>query len=203
MISIINELPLASNQGILKIDLMIEETKNPWKTLSSNKIYQNPWISLREDKVITPTGESGIYGVVEPKGFAIGIAALTPDNHIYLVGQYRYPMNTYSWEIPEGGSEPPESPLDTAKRELREEAGILASNWEQLGGEIHLSNCYTTERGFLFLARDLEETEKAPDETEVLQVKKLPFAVVLEMVERGEINDSLTMLAVLQLVRKL
>lgn len=177
------------------------KTLNPWTTLSSQLVYQNPWIRLREDKVITPSGEPGLYGVVEPRGYAIGIAALTPDNQIYLVGQYRYPMQQYSWEIPEGGSESPETPLETAKRELQEEAGLIANTWEQLGGEIHLSNCFTSERGYLFVARDLTVTEKSPDATEVLEVKKIPFTEALAMVTSGEINDALTIMAILHLAR--
>jgi 8-oxo-dGTP pyrophosphatase MutT (NUDIX family) len=131
----------------------------------------------------------------------VGVVALTDDNQIYLVGQYRYPVDEYSWEIPEGGSEVGEDPMETAKRELREETGVEAERWELLGGEILLSNCFSNERGYLYLAQGLRQGLSEPDHTEELQVKKLPFAQCLAMVERGEIKDSLTVIAVLRMAR--
>jgi 8-oxo-dGTP pyrophosphatase MutT (NUDIX family) len=157
---------------------------------------------VREDDVITPSGTPGIYGVVETR-IATGVVALTDDNHIYLVGQYRYPVDEYSWEIPEGGSEIDEDPMETAKRELREETGLEAERWEQLGGEVHLSNCFSAERGFIYVARGLREGKAEPDHTEELQVKKIPFADCLAMVDRGEIKDSLTVIGVLRMARVL
>ena len=109
--------------------------KNPWQRRGSRLVYSNQWITVREDDVITPGGTPGIYGVVETR-IATGVVALTEKNEIYLVGQYRYPVDEYSWEIPEGGSERDEDPMVTAKRELREETGLEAEFWEQLGGEI-------------------------------------------------------------------
>jgi 8-oxo-dGTP pyrophosphatase MutT (NUDIX family) len=176
--------------------------ENPWKRISSRLVYQNRWIKVREDQVVSPTGAPGIYGVVEPR-LAIGVVPLTDDNHVYLVGQYRYPTDVYSWEIPEGGGEETETPLVTAQRELREETGLQARSWEQLGGEIHLSNCFTSEKGFLFLARDLREGISSPDETEKLRVKKLPLHGVVEMIDKGEIYDALTIIAILRVVRGL
>lgn len=129
------------------------------------------------------------------------MVALSDDNHIYLVGQYRYPVDEYSWEIPEGGSEIDEDPMETAKRELREETGLEAERWEQLGGEIHLSNCFSAERGFIYVARGLRQGKAEPDHTEELQVKKVPFAECLAMVDRGEIKDSLTVIGVLRMAR--
>jgi 8-oxo-dGTP pyrophosphatase MutT (NUDIX family) len=157
---------------------------------------------VREDDVITPGGKPGIYGVVESR-IATGVVALTETNEIYLVGQYRYPVDEYSWEIPEGGSELDEDPMLTAKRELREETGLEAEVWEQLGGEIHLSNCFSAERGFLYLARGLRQGAAEPDHTEQLQVKKVPFKECLAMVDRGEVKDSLTVIAVLRMARLL
>ena len=176
--------------------------KNPWQRRGSKLVYSNPWITVREDDVITPGGKPGIYGVVETR-IATGVVALTEQNEIYLVGQYRYPVDEYSWEIPEGGSELDEDPMVTAKRELREETGIEAESWEQLGGEVHLSNCFSSERGFLYLARGLQHGAAEPDHTEQLQVKKVPFAECLAMVDRGEIKDSLTIIAVLRMARQL
>lgn len=175
---------------------------NPWRTITSRLIYENPWIRLREDQVITPAGGSGIYSVVETRD-AVGVVALTRAQEIYLVGQYRYPTKVYSWEIPEGGAEVGEEPLRAAQRELREETGVTASRWEPLGGEVHTSNCFTAERGFLFLAQDLSQGESAPDETEQLMMQTVPLVKALEMVDAGEISDGLSVIALLRLARML
>ena len=171
--------------------------KNPWKKLSTKTVYQNPWIKVREDTVITPAGKTGIYGVVEPK-IAVGILAMTKENEIYLVGQYRYPIDMYSWEIIEGGVELDEDPLEGAKRELAEEANLGARNWEQLGSKIHLSNCFTNEVGYIYLATDLYEAEAEPDDTEVLETKKIPLKDALKMLNSGEITDSLSHIGLLR-----
>lgn len=176
--------------------------ENPWKTLGSKQIYTNPWITIREDQVLKPNGEPGIYGVVDTR-IATGAVALNERNEIYLVGQYRYPTCMYSWEIPEGGSDPQESALDTIKRELQEEAGIIAQSWTQLGGEVHLSNCFSSERAYLYLARDLSETNTAHEDTEVLKVKKVPFAEALRMVDSGEIVDAMSVIGILRAQRML
>lgn len=171
--------------------------KNPWKTLSSTEIYSNPWIRVREDKVITPPhGKAGIYGVVETKP-AIGIVALTEDLDTYLVGQYRYTLDTYSWEIPEGGAEENEKLLDAAKRELLEETGLSARRWTDLG-EMYTSNCFTNERGYIFVAEDLSQGVAQPDPTEKLEIKKLPFLEVWQMVINQGIKDSLTITAIMR-----
>jgi 8-oxo-dGTP pyrophosphatase MutT (NUDIX family) len=175
---------------------------NPWKKVSSRVVYQNPWITVREDQVITPRGEPGIYGVVEPR-LATGVVALTQDNQIYLVGQYRYPLDIYSWEIPEGGAEHGEDPLEAIKRELLEEAGVTAKSWKQIGHEIHLSNCFTNERAYLYLATDLEVGPSAPDATEVLQVRTVPLEEAFAMIQRGEITDAMTIMGVTMVVSSL
>jgi len=170
--------------------------KNPWKTLSSKAVYSNPWIRVREDKVITPHGDAGIYGVVEAKP-AVGIVALSDDLKTYLVGQYRYTLNTYSWEIPEGGVEANEELLEGAKRELLEETGLSANKWTQLG-ELYTSNCFTNERAYIFIAEDLSEGEAQPDPTELLTVKKIPFIEAWQMVLNQEIKDSLAVIALMR-----
>lgn len=174
--------------------------RNPWKQLSSRVVYKNPWLKVREDDVITPSGEQGIYGVVESK-VATGVVAINERNEIYLVGQYRYPIERYSWEIIEGGADTAESPLDAAKRELQEEAGLVATDWSPLGGEIHLSNCFSAEVGYLFVARGLTQGRSSPDSTEQLQVKKLPLAEALALVDSGEITDGLSIIALLRIAR--
>ncbi len=163
--------------------------KNPWKPLDSRLVYSNPWIRVREDEVLTPHGEPGIYGVVEAKP-ALGIVTLTADLSTYLVGQYRYTLDTYSWEIPEGGAEENESLLQAAQRELLEETGLRATKWIDLG-EIYTSNCFTNERGYIFIAEELSQGEAQPDPTEQLVLKKLPFMEAWQMVLNQEIKDSL------------
>jgi 8-oxo-dGTP pyrophosphatase MutT (NUDIX family) len=174
--------------------------QNPWITKESRVIYSNPWITVREDAVIRPDGQPGIYGVVETR-IATGVVALTNDRHVYLVGQYRYPTNHYSWEIIEGGTDENEEPLLAAKRELKEEGGLIARTWTQLGDEIHLSNCFSSEIGFLYLAEDLEETNSSPDGTEVLQLRKLPFDHAIAMVDSGEIKDAMSIMGLLRAER--
>lgn len=176
--------------------------ENPWKKRGTRIVYRNPWITLREDAVQNPDGSGGIYGFLETR-VATGVVALTEDMEIVLVGQYRYPTEEYSWEIPEGGADLDEDPLSAAKRELREEAGVVASRWEPLGGEIHLSNCISSERGHLFLARDLRLVPAEPESTEILLVRRMPFSECLTMLDRGEIRDSLTIIGVLRAARLL
>ena len=168
---------------------------NPWKTLNSRIVYKNPWITLREDDVITPSGTKGIYGVVDCK-IATGVVALTEDNKVVLVGQYRYTMDEYSWEIVEGGTEPGEDPMLAAKRELQEEAGLLSKDFISLGAEVHLSNSHSSERGLLYLAKDLYPIPSSPDETEVLAIKEVPFKEAITLIENGEIKDALSIIGI-------
>ncbi len=167
---------------------------NPWKTLRSRIAYKNSWISVREDAVITPAGGEGIYGVVQAPG-ALGVVALTPNNEVYLVGQYRYPVNEYSWEIVEGGREAGESLVEAAQRELREEAGLVALRFEQLGGEVHTSNCFTDERAYLYIAQDFSEVATAHEVTEKLQIEKVALGECLAMIDRSEIKDAMSIIA--------
>lgn len=174
-----------------------DEHDNPWRTLSSTQVYENNWIRLREDKVIRPDGNQGIYGVVHFRNVAVGVLALEEDDSIYLVGQYRYTLNRYSWEIPEGGCPETQDPLSAAQRELEEETGLRARVWKQLG-EAHLSNSVTDEIAFWFLAKGLMEGKRQPEGTEKLEVRRVPFSVALEMALAGEITDALSMMAIMQ-----
>lgn len=175
--------------------MTFDETKNPWRTLSTRQAYDNPWISVREDKVVRPDGAEGIYGVVHFKNRAIGVLAVEGEE-VYLVGQYRYPLGEYSWEIPEGGCPEDEDPLDAARRELEEETGLRARNWRRLG-EAHLSNSVSDELAIWFLATGLTQGERSPEGTEQLNVRRVPFAEALRMALRGEIKDSLSLLAIM------
>jgi len=170
---------------------------NPWKTLSSEKIYENPWICLKEHQVINPGGGKGIYGEVHFKNLAIGILPLDEENNTWLVGQYRFPLNQYSWEIPEGGGILDTDPLLNAQRELLEETGIKANAWTEIQ-RIHLSNSVSDELGIIYLARQLSFGESSPEESEDLIVRKLPFETAYQMVLTGEITDSLSVAAILK-----
>ena len=169
--------------------------ENPWQTLSTKVAYENPWIKLTHREVLTPAGTAGIYGVVHFKNTAIGIVPLDKDYNTYLVGQYRYTLDEYSWEIPEGGGPLGTDPLDSAKRELKEETGITATKWTKIL-DMTTSNSVTDERGMAYVAQELAFGEAMPEETEDLQIRKLPFAEVVEMAMRGEITDSLALVAI-------
>lgn len=172
---------------------------NPWKTLSSEVKYDNPWIRLTEHQVLNPRGGEGIYGVVHFKNFAIGIVAIDEEKNIYLIGQYRFPLNGFSWEIPEGGGPLEENdPLRSAKRELLEETGLLADSWKEIL-RMHLSNSVSDELAILYLATGLTQQQAQPEDTEELYLKKIPFATAVEMVENGGITDSLSVAAILKI----
>jgi len=170
---------------------------NPWKILAERPIYDNPWIGVTEYDVINPGGGKGIYGKVHYKGLAIGIVPMDDEGHIWLVGQYRFVLDAYSWEIPEGGGRHDVPPIESAKRELEEETGLVARDWSLLM-EMHLSNSVSDEQAFVYLARGLEQREAMPEETEQLTVRRLPFEEAYKMVERGEITDSISVAAILK-----
>jgi len=176
---------------------MSDQFSNPWKTNSSRDIYENPWIKIREDAVTRPDGKAGIYGVVSMKNRAVGVVPLHDDGTVTLVGQFRYTMDEYSWEIPEGGCPADEEPIETARRELIEETGLIAGKIAPIGGEIHLSNSVTDERGYLFVATDLIEGEADPEGTEKIETLRIPLEKAVEMALSGEIKDGLSVLALL------
>lgn len=169
-----------------------------WKTTSRKEVYDNPWITLEHHETIHPGGEQGIYGYVHFKHLAIGIIPLDKDLNTWIVGQYRYPLGKYSWEIPEGGGKLDIDPLESAKRELKEETGIIARKWTPLL-EMDLSNSVSDERGMVFLAEDLELGAASPDDDEDLQIMKIPFEELYQRTIRGEIRDSLAVASILRL----
>ena len=169
--------------------------ENPWQTLDVKVAYENPWIKVTHRNVINPSGNAGIYGVVHFKNLAIAIVPLDENNNTFLVGQYRYTLNEYSWEIPEGGGPLEMPPVESARRELLEETGITAKTWLE-AGKLHTSNSVTDEVGLVYVAKDLSFGEAEPDETEQLKVKKVPFSEVVDMVANGEITDALAVAAI-------
>ncbi|MCX3265710.1 NUDIX domain-containing protein [Pedobacter agri] len=173
------------------------EEINPWKTLESDLKYDNNWISVTEHQVINPSGGKGIYGEVHFKNLAIGILPLDEDYNTWLVGQYRFPLKAYSWEIPEGGGPLGEDPLESARRELLEETGMSARNWKEIQ-RMHLSNSVSDELSIIYIATDLIQGIAMPEETEQLVVKKLPFNEVYQMVLNNEITDSMSVAAILK-----
>jgi 8-oxo-dGTP pyrophosphatase MutT (NUDIX family) len=178
-----------------------EKIENPWKTLSGELKYENPWISVTEYQVINPGGGKGIYGKVHFKNTAIGIVPVDQELNTWLVGQYRYTLDQWSWEIPEGGGPLGESAVSAAKRELKEETGLSAERWTQVVS-LHTSNSVTDEGGFIFMAEELEQGDNALDDTEVdLRVWKLPLKDALNMVIEGKITDGLSVMGLLMVAR--
>jgi 8-oxo-dGTP pyrophosphatase MutT (NUDIX family) len=173
------------------------ENSNPWKKVSSEVKYENPWISLTEFKVITPAGTNGIYGKVHFKNIAIGVIAIDSDDNTYLVGQYRFPLDLYSWEIPEGGCPEGTDWLAAAKRELKEETGFEAGKWTEIL-KMHVSNSVSDELAVVYVAEHLMAGEAAPEETEVLKVIKMPFMEAVDWVMQGKITDSISVAAILK-----
>ncbi|MBS1916066.1 MAG: NUDIX hydrolase [Bacteroidetes bacterium] len=173
----------------------MSEQKNPWAILSEKKIYDNPWINVTEFAVINPNGGNGIYGKVHFKNLAIGILPLDKNMNTYLVGQYRFPLDQYSWEIPEGGGKIGIDPLISAQRELIEETGLIAVQWKEIL-RMHLSNSVTDEYAIIYIATGLEQMKPMPEETEKIAIKKLPFEEAYKMVQEGLITDSMSVAAI-------
>lgn len=175
----------------------MEQEQNPWQITGEKNVYDNKWINVTEYDVINPSGGKGIYGKVHFKNLAVAVVPVDAEGNVYLVGQYRFTINEYSWEIPEGGCPEGSDPLETAKRELLEETGLIAGEWTEIM-QMHLSNSVTDEVAYVYLAKQLLQANAEPEETEQLQIKKLPFNTVYEMVMDGRIKDALTVTAVLK-----
>ncbi len=179
---------------------LIGPTGSPWRRHSRRLAYENPWIVVHHDEVTRPDGRPGIYGVVHFQGRAVGIVAIDDEDRVVLVGQFRYTMGHYSWEIPEGGVPDGEDPLAGARRELREETGIEASTWRDIG-QLEISNSISDEVGFIYLATGLTDGIAEPDPTEDLRLRHVPFDEVMAMIDRGEIPDALSQLALERVAR--
>jgi len=169
-----------------------------WKKLDSKTVFDNPWMTVFEDHVINPGGGQNQYGHVHFKNEAIAVLPIDEDGHTWLVGQQRYTLGQYSWEVPMGGSPIGEDRKRSAERELREETGLTAARLTEIM-KVHTSNSITDEVGYVFLAEDLSEGDAEPEETEVLQIRRLPLTAALDMVYGGEITDALSCLALLRI----
>lgn len=176
----------------------LREKVGGWKTKSSAVVYENAWLKVSHEEVITPKGTDGIYGVVHFKNTAIGVVPIDDEGNTWLVKQSRYTLNQYTWEIPEGGCPQGESPLNAAKRELEEEVGLQANDWQQLM-TMHLSNSVTDELCVVFVARDLFAGKQQLEATEDIEFKKLPLIEAIEMVKSGEITDGISVAALLRI----
>ncbi|WPZ33643.1 NUDIX hydrolase [Thalassobaculum sp. OXR-137] len=163
--------------------------RGPWIVNATRRVYDNPWIGISEHDVTDPGGNPGLYGVCEVKSVAVGIVPVDAQGHVWLVGQHRFPRDYYSWELPEGGGRLDVPPIDSARRELKEETGLTAGNWLEI---LHtdFSNAISDEIGVGFLAWDLTVGDADPDPDEKIDIRRLPFAAALEMALAGEIRDA-------------
>lgn len=177
---------------------MSKKQIGPWQRLTSKLVYENPWIRLFHEEVITPAGTEGIYGRINFKSHAVGIIAIDEDGNTWLVKQTRYTLESEEWEIPEGGSPEGEDILETAKRELEEECGLKAQYWEKLI-EIHTSNSVTDEMGTVFVATGISLGQQQLEATEDIVLKKLPLQEAIDMVTSGVITDSLSVAGLLRM----
>jgi 8-oxo-dGTP pyrophosphatase MutT (NUDIX family) len=169
-----------------------------WKTLDSRTVYENDWMRVFEDHVINPGGGENQYGHVHFKNRAIAIAPLDDGGNTWLVGQERYTLGEYSWELPMGGAPLDEAPIDAAKRELQEETGLSANRWTEIM-RLHTSNSITDEVGIVYVAEELTEGETRFEETEDLKIRRLPFADAVQLVLDGEITDAISVAAILRI----
>lgn len=180
--------------------LPVPPDPDPFRVLDRTALYDSPWVRLREDRFEHRRGKLGRYAVCGFQRTGCGVLALDEQDRVVLVGQWRYPLELYSWEIPEGGGEASESPLAAIQRELREEAGLTASVWEPLAF-FHNSNSSTDEEAYLFLARGLQDAPggSAAELDEELLLHREPFDQCVARVLSGELSDALTVVAILAL----
>ena len=174
------------------------KSENPWTIHRTEEKYDNPWIRVVEHQVTNPSGNPGIYGVVQFKNLAVAVIPVDDEGFTWLVGQYRFPTGTYEWEIPEGGGRLDGDPVECARRELREETGLLAARYQSIL-EMQLSNSTTDERSISFLATGLTPGPSAPEDTEKLAVRRVPLEEAIRMAFSNEMKDCLAVASLLQL----
>lgn len=172
-----------------------------WKKLSSRTVFENRWITVFEDRVINPGGGRNDYGHVHFKNKAVAIVPLDEHGNTWLVGQDRYTLGAFTWELPMGGAPLSESPLDAARRELREETGFSAAKWTEIM-RLHTSNSITDEVGIVFIAEELTEGPSELDETENIELRKLKLTEAIGMIDRGELTDAISVAALLSVARR-
>ena len=178
---------------------MSASPKNPWKTLASAIRFENPWMKVVQNDVVNPSGGNGEYTVVHFKNRAVSVIPIDDEEHTWLVGQYRYAVDSYEWEIPAGGAPAGESPLECAQRELREETGLAGEHWDLIVDGLQLSNSITDELAYTFVARGLSQHSAAPEETEQLKLRRLPLRQAIDMALAGEIHDGFSVVSLLKL----
>ncbi|HSG66936.1 MAG TPA: NUDIX hydrolase [Gammaproteobacteria bacterium] len=176
----------------------MDKSRTSWRKLGTRLVYDNPWIRVEEDRVINPGGSESLYGKVSFKNRAVGILAIDDAGEIYLVGQHRYTLDEYSWELPMGGAPHGETALGAAQRELREETGLSARSWRELM-RLHTSNCVTDEVGYVYLARGLSQGAAAPEPSEDLAIRRLPLEEAVAWVTSSRITDAISVAGILRL----
>lgn len=188
-------------RALVEQNVSLPERRGPWLCRNREQVYDNDWIAVSHEEVTTPGGTEGIYGLIHFKHTAVGIVALDDKNNITLVRQFRYALNQNSWEIPEGGSHRGEGLEQCARRELQEEAGLGADCWQQVLS-LHTSNSVTDEYAVIFLATGLSRLEQSLDVTEEdLEVTSVALGVALEMIDRGEITDAMSVAGIFRVAR--
>jgi len=178
---------------------LMSNAPRKWTIKSARTVYDNRWIRVREYETIAPTGADALYGLVHMKNLAIGVLPIDKNGDTVLVGQERFTLGRYSWELPEGGGDPERPPIESAQRELSEEAGLKAAHWLPLLEDVHLSNSVTDERAFAFLAWGLSPDQSfARDSSEELSVRRVSFAEAVRMAVTGEITDAFSLVMLLK-----
>ena len=168
-----------------------------WQSVTSQTVFENPWIRVESHDVIAPTGNPAHYGLVKFANRAIAVLPLHDDGTVSLVGQARFAVDAYSWELPEGGGPLDEDPRAAAIRELKEETGLVAADLREILS-FDMSNSVTNEVAVCFLATGLSQSDRAPDETEAFEYARVPFKNLLDAVIKGQIRDGLTVVSVLR-----
>lgn len=188
---------IGNGLGYHRDTIMMWQISMSWKKLSSRAVWENDWMQVFEDDVINPGGGRNLYGYVHFKNRAVAIIPLDDDDNTWLVGQQRYTLGAWSWELPMGGAPLDEAPIDAARRELKEETGLTATDWSELM-QLHPSNSITDEFAIVYVAKGLLEGETEFEETEDLEVRKLPLSQAIAMVKAGEITDAISVAALLR-----